>query len=347
MGSASVPLFRRLAIPVGVAASLLLAACVSTTAPTTTTTTTVKGGGTPTGLFAHVPCQRGYASSWLSFDKRQEVVCIHLGTLLTLNLAGPPHGSRWGTAAMARSDKGDLVLVNSFAQSGDDAFTYRGVRPGIDYVHVLKLIPCGDHCINPGPPVPEAQWAIRIVRPSAPPPSPFPRVLRMQKGLQFSNGGHHYPFGTAIPSNQDKWVQHRSGPASDMWGVWEANGSPSVYPAESTDGGADWSVVGPQLATDWAGGSIFYIDKVFVDGDGVVVMVSNAVIDLTTDGGRQWYQYLNGAADWTMASCSAGGVTCLQVRAAGWVVSLPRGSHAVYDLDPAIHEWRRVEQSLS
>jgi hypothetical protein len=113
----------------------------------------------------------------------------------------------------------------------------------------------------------------------------------------------------------------------------------------SVDGGAHWTAAGPQLATDWVGGGIYFVSKVISEGSSSVVMVSNAIIDVTTNGGHQWYQYLNAASDWTITAYSVSGGIGLRISPFPDEM-LPKGSYAIYELDVARHQWRRTEQSL-
>jgi hypothetical protein len=86
---------------------------------------------------------------------------------------------------MKKSTNGDVVATHSQATYGGYTFVYRGVRPGIDFLHVFMLIPCPKTGCNAsgGPSIPEAQWVIRVV----PAPSPYPATLTMQHGLTFSS----------------------------------------------------------------------------------------------------------------------------------------------------------------
>jgi hypothetical protein len=127
--------------------------------------------------------------------------------------------------------------------------------------------------------------------------------------------------------------------------VWRENGDAGLFPVRSADGGVHWTAAGPQLATDWAGGGIYFVNKVISEGPSSVVMVSNAVIDVTTDGGRHWYQYLNTASDWIMSAQPVNGGIGLRVR------PFPDGkftkrSYAIYVLSTMHHEWIRTEQSV-
>jgi hypothetical protein len=127
--------------------------------------------------------------------------------------------------------------------------------------------------------------------------------------------------------------------------VWQENGEAGSFPVRSIDGGAQWRAAGPQLATDWVGGGIYFVNKVISDGPSAVVMVSNAVIDVSTDGGRQWYQYLNPASDWIISSEIVGVSIGIQIRPFP-DGNLPKGSDATYVLNDTRHEWVRTGQSL-
>jgi len=175
---------------------------------------------------------------------------------------------------------------------------------------------------------------------------PYPATLKMQRGL-YDGGGHipALPWGRVIPASQLRWINIKSSGAIDEWGVWRPNGDGGLYPVRSTDGGVHWTAAGPLLATDWAGGGIYYVGKVISDGPTSVVMVSNAVIDVTTDGGRQWYQYLNPASDWIIGGQPVSVSIGIRIRPFP-DGNLPKGSYATYVLNDARHEWVRTSQSI-
>jgi hypothetical protein len=178
-------------------------------------------------------------------------------------------------------------------------------------------------------------------------PSPYPATLTMQHGLLFSNAVTNVPtWGTELTVAQAHWVTIKSARGVVQWGVWKPGGDPETIAVRSTNGGATWMVAGPMLATDWAGGSLFYVSKVFSWDLTDVVMVSNSVIDVSTDGGRQWYQYLNSADIWDIASYSTSGAIELRISGASYS-QLPKDSYALYVLDVADHQWHRIGQSPS
>jgi len=176
--------------------------------------------------------------------------------------------------------------------------------------------------------------------------SPYPATLTMQRGLTESAAGHALPWGTTLTAAQARWVRFESLGTTYRWAVWKEGGSPGQFPVRSIDGGAHWIAAGPQLATDWAGGGIYFINRVIAESSSAVVMVSNAVIDITTDGGHQWYQYLNAYDNWSItAHAVKGGGIGLRIGPASYS-SLPKASYAIYVLDVAHHQWRRTGQSL-
>ncbi len=187
--------------------------------------------------------------------------------------------------------------------------------------------------------------AISTVSGAAASSSPYPSRLTMKAWLLFSRTAPHPPsWGTMLTAAQARWVTVQSSELNYRWGVWEENGLGGEFPVRSTDGGAHWIAAGPQLASDWAGGGIYYVSKVIPESASSVVMVSNAIIDLTTDGGHQWYQYLNPASDWTISAHAVSGGIGLRVSSSAYKV--PKGSHAFYVLDVAHHTWYRTGQSL-
>ncbi|HEY5266424.1 MAG TPA: hypothetical protein VIJ40_06390 [Acidimicrobiales bacterium] len=176
--------------------------------------------------------------------------------------------------------------------------------------------------------------------------APYPATLTMKRGLTESATGHSLPWGTTLTVAQARRVTLRSTGLTYRWGVWQEHAGPGQFPVRSVDGGAHWTAAGPQLATDWVGGGIYLVNKVISESSSSVVMVSNAVIDITINGGHQWYQYLNAADNWSIATHSVrGGGIGLRVSPASYA-TLPKASYALYVLDVAHHLWRRTGQSL-
>ncbi len=175
--------------------------------------------------------------------------------------------------------------------------------------------------------------------------SPYPLTLSMQKGLTESSAGHALPLGTELAAPQEHWLKFATTGATYRWAVWDKSGGPAQYPVRSTDGGRHWSAAGPQLATDWAGGGIYFVDRVIAESASTVVMVSNAVIDVTTDGGHRWFQYLNAYDNWSMTAYAIHGAVGLRIGPASYS-SLPKASFAIYSLDTVHHQWHRMRLSL-
>jgi hypothetical protein len=176
--------------------------------------------------------------------------------------------------------------------------------------------------------------------------SPYPATLKMRRGLYDGGGGNpSLPWGTVLSASQSRWVTIKSSGPNDEWGVWRENGDPGQFPVRSIDGGVHWRAAGPQLATDWAGGGIYFVGKVIPEGPSSVVMVSNAVIDVTTDGGRHWYQYLNAASDWIISAQAVNEGIGLRIRPFP-DGNLPKRSYAIYVLSSTHHEWIRTRMSV-
>jgi hypothetical protein len=176
--------------------------------------------------------------------------------------------------------------------------------------------------------------------------SSYPVTLTMQHGLAdpFPNNGPSW--GTKLTTAQNRRITLKSSGLTYKWGVWKKNEGAATYPVRSTDGGINWMVAGPQLATDWAGGGIYFISRVIPESPSSVVMVNTAVIDVTTDGGRHWFQYLNPASDWMITAhyVSGSGIS-LRIGPASNSM-LPKASYAIYVLDVTHHQWHRITQSL-
>lgn len=176
---------------------------------------------------------------------------------------------------------------------------------------------------------------------------PYPATLTMQRGMLFSHSVDNEPrWGTKLSAAQAHWVTITSAMGTNRWGVWRLDGVSETFPVRSVDGGTTWREAGPLLATDWVGGGLYYVSKVFSEGPHTVVMVSNSVIDVSTDGGHRWYQYLNTWDNWDITAYATRGAIALRVTGASYA-RLPKGSYALYLLDVAHHQWHRVRQSMS
>ena len=175
---------------------------------------------------------------------------------------------------------------------------------------------------------------------------PYPAILRSQPGLTESATGHNLPWGTRLTAAQSLTVTFKASGPTYSWGVWGAPTGAGQFPVRSNDGGAHWNAAGPQLAADWAGGSLYYVTRVFPERSDAVVMESFSIIDVSTDGGRQWYQYLNAAANWAITPyVVTGGGVGLRVGPASWA-TLPKQSYALYALNVGNHQWHRTKLFL-
>jgi hypothetical protein len=193
--------------------------------------------------------------------------------------------------------------------------------------------------------------ALALAAPSVPAAgassSLYPAVLLMHRGLTMSDVTPALPWGTTLSSSQARLVSIRSTGPSIQWGVWMKNGHAGQYPVRSIDGGAHWTTAGPLLASDWAGGSLYYVTKVLPEGASAVVMVSNSIIDVTTDAGHHWFQYLNAAGNWSISRHTVnGGGIGIRVIPPSWA-ALPKSSYAIYALELSHLQWRRIAQSTS
>jgi hypothetical protein len=176
--------------------------------------------------------------------------------------------------------------------------------------------------------------------------SPYPATLVMQRGLTESAAVRPLPWGTELPSSQIKWITIRSSGPGVEWGVWKQNGGPPEFPVRSLDRGVHWKAAGPLLATDWAGGGIFMVNRVIAESPWAVVIVSNAVIDVTTNKGLVWYQFVNGNDNWSIKSYpKQAGRIAIRVGPASYA-NLPKRSFAIYALDAVDHRWVQVKQTL-
>lgn len=182
---------------------------------------------------------------------------------------------------------------------------------------------------------------------SAKPPL-YPATLKMQRGMYEGGIDVHVRslrWGTILPAAQLRWIEIKSSRAAVEWGVWRVDGTGGLFPVRSVDGGARWRATGPQLANAWVGGGIYFVNKVMSDGPTSVVMVSNAVIDVTTDGGHHWFQYLNPDSDWIISAQAVSVSIGLRIRPFPDGI-LPKGSSATYVLNPTRHEWVRTALSF-
>lgn len=178
---------------------------------------------------------------------------------------------------------------------------------------------------------------------------PFPVAIFMQHGLTTIKAVKPPAWGTAIAASDVKWITHRSLPSTVEWAVWAKDGGPETFPIVSTDHGHTWTVAGPMLATNRSGGAIFGVTRVFSEGPTSVVMVSNAVIDVTTDSGHHWFQFLNPRDDWSMTRATVpAGTSGIGLRIAPAPNSkLPKSDYAVYRLVVSQHRWLRISESVT
>ena len=185
-----------------------------------------------------------------------------------------------------------------------------------------------------------------LVGPSTTMKSPYPKTLPLQRGMTFDTIAPARPWGTVLYASQAQTVTLISVKSKAEWGVWQAPNSAPTFPVRSIDGGAHWTIAGPLLASDWAGGSLYYITRVIPESSQAVIMVSNAVIDVTVDGGHVWYQYLHPASNWKITG-QAQKDNAIELRVSPARFSeLPEGSYATYVLDLSHLQWRRSSQSI-
>lgn len=141
-------------------------------------------------------------------------------------------------------------------------------------------------------------------------PSPFPRTFRaFAWNIHSAPVGPWLAFGTAAPTDVsgDRICGNVATPTSGVaWTLWCRG--PGEYPALSEDGGATWTTAGPLLASDWAGGSMYEVSRVTACSPSVVALAGEFDVDVTTDGGHQWYLFPNGPSeDWTMTVIGCNG----------------------------------------
>lgn len=72
-----------------------------------------------------------------------------------------------------------------------------------------------------------------------------------------------------------------------------ANGPSAQYPAVSVDGGRRWRIDGPQFHVDAADGPEA-VGFVGVSGPRTFFAYGSSAVDVTTDGGRKWWETLLG-----------------------------------------------------
>ena len=175
---------------------------------------------------------------------------------------------------------------------------------------------------------------------------PFPAQLTMSRGVTFPIKVAALPWGTPIATTQNLWVTLKARAPGVEWGVWDKSGGSSQFPVRSTDGGIHWRAAGPLLSTHWSGGDRFRVVGVFTHGAASVVMVSAASVDVSTDGGHQWYEARVPNDIWSMTSVTfAAGTYGLRVEPL-WAAPFSSSPFAVYLLDSTHHQWIRVQQSL-
>lgn len=68
-----------------------------------------------------------------------------------------------------------------------------------------------------------------------------------------------------------------------------ANDGPAQYPAISSDGGRSWRIGGPQVHIDAADGAAG-VGYVGVAGPDTFFAYGSSAVDVSTDGGRTWWE---------------------------------------------------------
>jgi hypothetical protein len=84
-----------------------------------------------------------------------------------------------------------------------------------------------------------------------------------------------------------------------------ANGDNAQYPASSTDGGRQWRIDGPQLHVDAADGPEG-VEFVGITGARTFFAYGSSAVDVTSDGGRVWWEALLGEQVMAVVPGSAG-----------------------------------------
>ena len=179
--------------------------------------------------------------------------------------------------------------------------------------------------------------------------SPFPSTLQASAGLLFAKDDTFISRDTVLNARQAREVALTSSTGTTRWGVLNPRCGATQYPVRSLDAGRTWSVQGPALATDWAGGSLYCATATVAVSASEVIYVSDSVIDVTTDAGLHWFQYVWAADDWSMSRHDfAGGVVGLRVGPDRWAAgsSMPVHSYALYEYLVGQHRWHRVGQYL-
>lgn len=176
--------------------------------------------------------------------------------------------------------------------------------------------------------------------------SPYPLTLQMTPGLLFATATRAPAWGTSLGAAQNRWVKVVSTGPTWRWGVWRPNGVAPLYPVRRASATSPWTAAGPALASDWVGGGIYYVTRVIGESRSSALFVSNAVIDLTTDAGHHWFQYVNPEDIWSMTRYNLSGRPGLRVGPDQWATRPPRRSYALYVLQAEEHRWHRVSQFL-
>jgi hypothetical protein len=94
------------------------------------------------------------------------------------------------------------------------------------------------------------------------------------------------PPGT-VANSSDLFSDRVFADAADGFAL--ANHGNAQYPARSVDGGRSWEIDGPQLHVDAADGAEG-VGYVGVSGPRTLFAYGSSVVDVTSDGGRTWWQ---------------------------------------------------------
>jgi len=126
----------------------------------------------------------------------------------------------------------------------------------------------------------------------------FPRTLQ---GEVWTGQGQH--CGTYAPGQVISAAQARQGFGPTIgprfygpvgWRIYQNDRNSGQCPIETTNHGRTWRVARWVLATDWAGGSLYFVSHLTMISANEVLAWGSSSLDVTSDAGRTWYNVFAG-----------------------------------------------------
>jgi len=132
------------------------------------------------------------------------------------------------------------------------------------------------------------------------------------------------------------------------WRIYQNGRNSGQCPLESTDHGRTWRVARWVLATDWAGGSSYFVSHLTMVSPRVVLAWGASSLDVTSDAGRTWYNVIVPEEQVALTGLVASNnlATGIRLVAGAWpdpLTAIPRATYR--PLNTSYTRWTLVAQT--